>query len=529
MFSFYGGFINFLNFNLSLYRDRRNVYTTWEKLGVKGPAASSLFLGNFGETTEKGRYNLFSEWTKKYGKVFGFYEAGTPTLVVADPDLVKEVLVKQFDNFEQRKIIFDNRQDPYANLLEITGEKWKRVRALSSPTFSGKKMKFMSPLVQESINRLMDKFDYRANKNNDFDIFEDFKLLTLDVIASTVFSYDTEVFKKDGSVFYKKLDLFFHNLDPKRMSLPYRYFLLLLTVFPSLETPVKYIFPRITSLKTDWFLDLAKKMIIDRQNSGEFRADYMQLLLNLLKREDDTRDKTFSSDTHSDLSDSESTVHLRYDAENKFLTMEEMQANISIFLIAGYETTAVTLTIIAYYLALYPKVQEKLQAEIDDHFPVTGKNINYETVQKLPYLDMVFCEASRLLYIGGLAVQRMCKETTKIKDITVPKGTRVFINVQDLHMDPEHWGPEPVDEFVPERFAPDRKGARYPMVFLPFGGGPRICVGMRFALMEAKMAVINMLQRYTVVKCNSTKVPLKFTTDGGRTPVDGVFVRLSKK
>ena len=103
-------------------------------------------------------------------------------------------------------------------------------------------------------------------------------------------------------------------------------------------------------------------------------------------------------------------------------------------------------------------------------------------------------------------MQRMCKETTKIKDITVPKGTRVFINVQDLHMDPEHWGPEPVDEFVPERFAPDRKGARYPMVFLPFGGGPRICVGMRFALMEAKMAVINMLQRYTVVKCNSTKV-----------------------
>ena len=428
-----------------------------------------------------------------------------------------------------RKIIYDNSQDPYANLAEITGEKWKRVRALSSPTFSGKKMKFISPLVQESINKLMEKFEYRANKNNDFNIMDDIKLLTLDVIASTVFSYETEVFKTEDSIFFEKLKLVFDHLDPQRMTFLNRYLLLLLTVFPSLETILKYIFPRLTSFKDDWFLDLAKMMITDRQKTGEFRTDYMHLILALLKREDGTRDKTFGSESDDDLSDNETAVHLRYDAKNKFLTMEEMQSQISVFIFAGYETTATTLTFIAYYLALYPNVQEKLQAEIDEHFPVVGKNINYETVHKLPYLDMVFCEASRLSYVGGLAVQRMCTKTTKIKDITIPKGTRVYINVQEMHMDPELWGPEPADEFVPERFELDRKSARHPMAYIPFGGGPRICIGMRFAIMESKMALVNMMQRYTVVKCNRTQVPLKCYQAGSHGPADGVYIRLSKR
>ena len=529
MFRFCGGFLNILKFNLSHFRDRQHVHKTWERLGVNGPRASSLFLGNFLEITEKGRHHMFPTWSKKYGKVFGFYEAGTPALAVADLDMVNEVLIKQFDNFMQRKLIYDNTPDPYVNLVEMSGEKWKRVRGISSPTFSGKKMKIMSPLVQQSINKLMDKLEQRAKINNDFDIYDDFKLLTLDVIASTVFSYDTEVFKTEDSIFYKKLKVAFDSVDPLRMSLAHRYLLLLLTVFPNLVKAVKYLFPRLTSFKDDWFLDLAEKMITDRQNTGESRADYMQLILNLLKRGDGTRDKTSGSETDTDLSDSETAVQLRYNARTKFLTMEEMQAQISVFLIAGYETTASTLAYIAHYLALYPKIQEKLQAEIDEHFPVTGKNINYETVHKLPYLDMVFCEGSRLSYIGALAVNRMCKETTKIKDITVPKGAKVYINVPDIHMDPELWGPEPVDEFVPERFQPERKGARHTMAYLPFGGGPRNCIGMRFAIMEAKMALVNMMQRYSVVKCNKTQVPLNCTTDGVHIPKDGAYVRLSKR
>ena len=92
MFRFCGGFLNVLNLNISYFRDRRNIHKTWERLGVKGPMASSLFLGNFLELTEKGRNHMLPTWGKKYGKVFGFYEAGTPALAVADPDMVKEAV-----------------------------------------------------------------------------------------------------------------------------------------------------------------------------------------------------------------------------------------------------------------------------------------------------------------------------------------------------------------------------------------------------------------------------------------------------
>ena len=79
------------------------------------------------------------------------------------------------------------------------------------------------------------------------------------------------------------------------------------------------------------------------------------------------------------------------------------------------------------------------------------------------------------------------------------------------------------------RFTKERKGNRHPMAYMPFGGGPRNCIGMRFAIMEAKMEVINMLKRFTILKCTETQVPLKCTRDGIHGPAEGVYVKLIKR
>ena len=102
--------------------------------------------------------------------------------------------------------------------------------------------------------------------------------------------------------------------------------------------------------------------------------------------------------------------------------MEEMQGQIVIFLAAAYETTAITLALVAYHLALNPNVQSKLYEEIDEYFPIRMKTINYETVQRLPYLDMVFCEVSRIASVAILAMQRICINTTNVNGIFIPKG-----------------------------------------------------------------------------------------------------------
>ena len=462
-----------------------------------------------------------------YGKVFGYYEGSKPVLVVADLDMVREILVKQFQKFEERNLIFDNTKDPYATLVESAGEKWKRVRDISSPTFSGKKMKIMIPLVLESINKLMERMNDREKESKDFDIREDFKCLSMDVVASTAFSYDTDVFNTKNSIFMKQFDLVFDNLDPEKMPYTTLFTLMLFRVFPNLADVARLFNPRITAFKIDWFLDLAKKMITDRQSTGEVRHDYMQLMLNALKN---NQTKTaHDSESDSDLSDNDVATKKRKDGKANFLTMEEMQAQVVTFLGAGYETIATTLTWIAYYLALYPDVQVKLQEEIDQYFPLDGANVNYETVPEAPYLEMVFCEVSRLAYVGQLSVQRTCTQTTKVGDVTIPKGAQVAINLQKIHYDPDLWGPEPVEQLVPGRFLPERKGGRHPMAYLPFGGGPRKCIGMRFAIMVTKMTLIKILQKFNILRCVKTKVPLKIVSDGSHAPAEEVFVKVQRR
>ena len=148
--------------------------------------------------------------------------------------MVREILIKQFHNFEERNLIFDNTKDPYATLIDSAGEKWKRVRDISSPTFSGKKMKTMTPLVLESINKLVERLDDRVKRSPDFDIREDFKCLSLDVTASTAFSYDTDIFNTKNSIFIKQFNLVFDNIDPEKMPYTTLLTLMLFRVFPNL-------------------------------------------------------------------------------------------------------------------------------------------------------------------------------------------------------------------------------------------------------------------------------------------------------
>ena len=187
---------------------------------MKGPKASSLLLGNFVELMAEGTFKLFRVWTEKYGKVFGFYEGSIPTLVVADPDVVREILIKQFNKFEQRQPFLDNPDLPDAGIFIAKGEKWKKIRGLTTAIFSAKKMKTMSPLVQQSIVKLINKFEQRLKDDKEFDIYKDFKCFTLDVIASTVFSYDTDIFNAaiDDNPFLKHIQKIFDDFNPDKRS-----------------------------------------------------------------------------------------------------------------------------------------------------------------------------------------------------------------------------------------------------------------------------------------------------------------------
>ncbi|CAL8374960.1 unnamed protein product [Arctogadus glacialis] len=153
-------------------------------------------------------------------------------------------------------------------------------------------------------------------------------------------------------------------------------------------------------------------------------------------------------------------------------------------------------------------------------------SLEYTNVQELKYLDMVFCEALRL-YPPGFRYGRTVDEDCEISGQPLPKGATVEFSIGFLHYDPEYW-PEP-HRFIPERFTAEARANRHPFVYLPFGAGPRSCVGIRLAQLEVKMALVNVLRRFNLVACAETKVPLELKSDVTLGPKNGIFLKITKR
>ena len=198
-------------------------------------------------------------------------------------------------------------------------------------------------------------------------------------------------------------------------------------------------------------------------------------------------------------------------------------------MIAGYETTSTALSYLTYVLATHPDEQLKLHQHIEDHLPSTaeGGMPTYDDIVDMDYLDMFIRETLRMYPIAPIVINRQSAEEFHIKGIgTLPAGTRIAVDMYQLHFDPDLWGPVDPKEFYPERFATKR----HPMAWIPFGAGPRNCVGMRFALMELKMTLVCLLRKYSIVDCGEeTRQPFKSLKENFVIAPREVIVRLERR
>ena len=187
------------------------------------------------------------------------------------------------------------------------------------------------------------------------------------------------------------------------------------------------------------------------------------------------------------------------------LTEDEIIAQAVLFFVAGYETTATLLSWAAYELALNPSIQERLYEEIRTAIDSIG-DIDYDLLSRLEYLDAVISETLRL-DSPAVDMLRMCTEECQLGNtgIKLEKGQEVEIPLLPIHHSEEYY-PEPL-KFNPDRFMPENRHNIIPYTYLPFGAGPRNCLGMRFALMEAKIALSYLVYHYKFVRTANTPVP----------------------
>uniref|UniRef100_A0A8K9XYH5 unspecific monooxygenase n=1 Tax=Oncorhynchus mykiss TaxID=8022 RepID=A0A8K9XYH5_ONCMY len=188
--------------------------------------------------------------------------------------------------------------------------------------------------------------------------------------------------------------------------------------------------------------------------------------------------------------------------QTKGLTDHEILSQAMIFIFAGYETSSSTMSFLAYNLATNPHTMTKLQEEIDTVFPNKAP-IQYEALMQMDYLDCVLNESLRLYPISP-RLERVAKKTVEINGIIIPKDCVVLVPTWTLHRDPEIWS-DP-EEFKPERFSKENKEPIDPYTYMPFGAGPRNCIGMCFALIMIKLAMVEILQSFTFSVCDETEV-----------------------
>ncbi|CAF1225228.1 unnamed protein product [Didymodactylos carnosus] len=151
----------------------------------------------------KGKVRKLQTWTKQFGQIYGIYEGTIRVYIVSNANFLQEVFIKQFSNFYARKgVIQTNTQ--LVNLFTSDGATWKRQRHVINPTFSAIKLKEMAPLINDCINQLMNKLQTYADKNEEFNIYELYKRMTMDVICRCAFGIDTNMQNDPDNIYLKK-------------------------------------------------------------------------------------------------------------------------------------------------------------------------------------------------------------------------------------------------------------------------------------------------------------------------------------
>uniref|UniRef100_A0A4W3JYP9 Thromboxane-A synthase n=1 Tax=Callorhinchus milii TaxID=7868 RepID=A0A4W3JYP9_CALMI len=454
-------------------------YSKLERIGIKHPKPLP-FVGNM-FLFQKGFFEVQQQMVKKYGRVCGYYFGRRVTIMVADPDMLKQILVKDFSNFVNRMV-----RDTYVDsILFLQDAEWKHVRSLLTPTFSAAKMKEMCPLINQVTDILMENLKKYADSGKSFNIHKCYGNFSMDAIASVAFGTQVDSQNNPEDPFVKHAKMFFDFSFFKPI------------IFLSSKCQLMFYSMTRTGCQEGWL------------RPG--RQDFLQLMLEARKSTPCTNVENFDMAQYDEWSESPSAQAAATSSSQrsprKMLTEDNILGQAFIFFVAGYETTGNTLSFASYLLATHPECQATLLQEIDEFWELHNTP-DYMNVQQLPYLDMVLAETLRM-YPSGVRFGRVCKKDCVVNGQFFPEGTTLEVPVGALHYDPEFW-PEP-EKFKPERFTAEMKAKRHPFVYLPFGAGPRNCIGMRLAQMETKISLIRILSQYRFETCPETQVCLKLT------------------
>ena len=454
-------------------------------------------------------------------KVVGYFQFSDPTLVINDLDLAKQMFIKDFDHFADRREFKGGHEYLDNMMIFYEGEQWKEMRSIMSPIFTSGKLKGMNKLLNKIGKDFASHLDKLAQSKEEVNARDLSTRYTMQVIASTGFGLEISGFADDAqSKQFFQMARKVTGADANALDM----LKTLLAVFaPKIFQALKLEAFNKESLL--FFGDIVKQTINARKGQTQKRNDMVDLLMDALQGEDSGNEEVKRQ--------IDEELNVAKPKKVSAIPKEKIEvvliAQLILLFFAGMDTSASILAVVIYCLAKNPEVQEKLFDEINDALAQTSDGeLDYNTVQTLPYLDMVINESLRFFSLGDH--ERRCVKEYQVPGTTfiVPRGMMVQVPATGIMTDDKHF-PNP-DQFNPKNFSKENKDKRNPAAFMAFGIGPRNCIGSRLALFNMKSGLVHLVSEFRVLTCSKTPEKLIMEPSSQNQDVKGgIWVKFEKR
>lgn len=354
---------------VAFYVFARHTYSYWERKGIPSIPGASYLFGHLRPVLLQQTampYHIIRLYNSTSERFIGMYGLFRPILLVRDPELVQNIMIKDFGHFTDRGIYHNVNDDPLSgHLFSLPGERWKRLRAKLSPAFTSGKLKSMFPTFVDCGHGLQNHLHGVIDTGELIDIRDISAKYAINIIASVAFGIQVDTIKEPDNDFRKYGQQMFAS-----------------TLMNGLRFGLLFLAPKVMASIGLHFVDadverfivgMVKQNLQYRETNNFMRKDFFQLLIQLHRTGSSLNDQ-FEVASDADLSQTK-------------LTFDEMCAQALLFYSAGYETSSSTLSYCLFELARNPDVQRRVQHELDAVLQKHNGVITYEAVQDMDYLD----------------------------------------------------------------------------------------------------------------------------------------------
>jgi cytochrome P450 len=409
----------------------------------------------------------FTSAARKYGGVvrLGTYRPGGHVILISHPGPLKYVL-------QERHRAYERAADRFVRLIgyslpTLTGESWLERRRLLQPVFHTKYLIQFASAMTDKATAMTEQWQGPAARGEALDIAVEMSKLTRDIIVRILFGLDLAIDSSETTALERSLTIAMTHVSLLNFVNPLPQWV---------PTPGNRAFEQ--ALQT--FNRVVYRIIDERRQNPVGQRDLMTLLLNARDQE-----------------------------TGKGMNDQQLRDEVLTMFVAGHETTANTLAWTWYLLSLHPEVERRLHAEVDE--VLGGRPPTMDDLPRLIYTRMVVMESMRLYPAGWLDTRSLqADEEDEIDGYTITRKSLLFYSPYVTHRLPELW--ENPDAFDPERFAPERVTKLPQFTYIPFGAGPRQCIGKNLAEMEAHLILATVAQHYRLQLVPGTRVELEPAT-----------------